>query len=1414
MPILQRSCSLLLLKNGSSYVRKCFNSFSEGIEEILGNSKASNKWRKEIQELKRNTQIKKDDVDINEINYLIRKDKKNKKRKEQLRGELVSCINDDRSVERNVNEEVVEEDEIEKGDNINNSCSNSNNDKEKFNLFHMGNRTMKNVNLDKKKLYELYESINSYDKWDVEKINYTNSKTAETKTIVVEKRFNTSLGSDRDIFHIDNYYDMFEEDGNNGSATNTEVLEDDRDLAKIGGKNQYSKMFPPNDPRVTLEVQNDYYFADEDIYFFNHFNDSNYSQFLETIDCNKNVYFNYLNRKKPIKNLSSRQIVEVLLCHSRGLFHEGEVGILGKTEIDVYEHMGCKKNIGVVHSNHDYPNFRNSYTIFNSVKHEKKDFSRKGGVITPGDRVILERLVDAVYVDAEIVGNKNNSSGVNDGNDRSHYGSADLYRRSCSNRLLYANLLNRIEFISLSFSLKESIFIIAFFYLQNSLPLEVLNKLMQNFLCQLQLLSIEQVLILLKIYGTWKNNYDDFVHALLIYFFNIRITSGSGTGAYVGGTADSHYWSARKAEKESTKARGIAQGIAKETATGIAQGIEEGNANIATRGKEREGHTNNPSRDATMIDITNNIIFLKICLQNNIRINKALIIFYSKRHLPFYKKEDFLLIFQCFYFLTDKKSNSIFREMIKHFPFQLSKEIQEKEKKLTSSINLEKLAKLERSTNSSSLTCLTNIRKILQEPRKIAVLKLNFEELQIVLSSLNNMNSSEFYENVKLCLTNDYYNFNDIFKAEKTLNGLEEYDHECEHERRHEYVHKHMHLHEQLAGERLGKSSCTRDNNSLRHKRLLQVNIHVINFLIFHNIITMISEFVAFPFFRRNDLFDLMKNEKQSNDKIDFNDEEVTFDILIKMNTHRVDENICIKELSSSERYNEIDNSTNGNEAHIDTAYIGSGLVRLSAIDVKDLFICNRDDLNKFLYHYEKIILKKVSLTFLTNCIYFINEYITSFKKILLLDICTKVSEDILFVLSFLYLKFLVIMNSLNGCNKKIMLFHYSKIVPLNYEVIRRKEKLSSYVFLYYNLIKGSKEHNRQLPQNEWKTSDKNLLCNNSYLLSNSIFNTLFLIFQNFFDTIKLNFSTTIFTCNINIMLLTLSLYTYNMIRGRGNYSGGTNSSSATNYLGATNCIGATNYYDSCLNLSPDTLSNNSSDIVARGSIAISKEISATLLGLMDSIISFFSVYKSRYYEGRLSDSEVIHLVRALSYFISALHFYENIDKNGLSKKSSSCIVAGHPNIDSCVGHTSDEGEKNKKKIIEFYHYSLSFFISDLRKICFSDLTEINILEMFEAVSRIYILISLNNISSEEVVLILNQLMWYIVKNEMYISKDNYHFIVNSCINMKHNRAFFIPCQIFDWKAYAQLMQECLEHYIIKKEKEIIKKNSNSSVHE
>ncbi|SBS82284.1 conserved Plasmodium protein, unknown function [Plasmodium ovale] len=1165
--------------------RSLFSCVAEGVEEILSDDRGRIKWKKEIEKL-RKEKSEKDDVNVKYLNYVIMKEKR-RKRKEAQTTAAAAEVEGEKEIDSSCNvrsnagfdDDFNAESDAEY--NGGRSC-------ETINLFSI-NSCMKNVNLKKKEMYALDECMSYYDKWNVVKINYKNSKTDETKEVVLRGSKTHGRNDSKNIYHIDNYYDIFEKD---------EEIEDARK------ENSYNKLFEEDDPRLMWDVQNDLFFSNEDIYFFNNFNDSNYSQFLETIDWKKNVYFNYLDRRKPIKFLSKGQIVEVLNRLWKDIINQENVHKKRDYAVDIILDMHKKAGKGNIH--------------FNSFSGQTSTF--------PNDISILQEVVAMNYEEEK--------------NNRTVQG---------ERREFYTNLINRAEFISLSFSIEESILVLSFFYLNNFLPFVLLNKFIQNFLTRLHLLNTEHILVLLKIYGTWKDNYEDFVHVLLVYFFNRRDCRG---------------------------------------------GNESDNSGASPR----------------------DMFFLKICLHNSIRINNSLAFFYAQPNLSIYQREHFLLLFRSFFHLTDRKNSQLFCKAIHHFPLCLK--------------------------TFHSLKSIPLLRDWMHNQGKYPHSKFTPNELEIVISSLCNMDASEFYQSVKGYLTCGYRTTKEEEKNEKRKELL--------------------------------KYPETQSETHSRSNLLLNANIIFVAFRTFGAIVANVRELMVFPLFSRIDLFHLTKDSKMSESRIEVFRNNILFDCLVKEQVQEGGGNISEEKCTHS---------------GVTTP------VRLTGDDVRSLFVCEKESLNHFLYHYEKIAIRKIPLSFIVNCIHFINEYVVPFRNILHLS--EKVIDDILFLLSFLYIKFYVLMNSLSGKNKKVLLLYFPKIIPpIHYmgesETVEKKEKLEGSKYWDCDLTSSSEKVSTEWKgSSRWRRSfflpyynltfaeekmnyhhEKRKSCKggdyspkNNYLLSNTIFNTLFLIFHNFLDNINIYFDASAIVENVGRIVETVLLYIH--------------------YFEGEKC----NYKDNILKHYPFcNLDNSCTYANSRGGdTRIPEESKSLLHKLMEKLSSFFSLYVSLQYQSRLTDEEVIHFAKILSLFAVCLHLREPLRGNNCDKIIEKVNEEDHWQTTDTREAENTGKEKRGSKISGLYGDAVHAVITDLRKMDFSELTELKKLTMFEAVTRMFVLYTVNNISCDEMALLLNGLMQYVLQNRMHISGENYYLVRNACQNLKTHSTFFRGYPTFDWTSYERL---------------------------
>ncbi|SCM21521.1 conserved Plasmodium protein, unknown function [Plasmodium chabaudi chabaudi] len=1176
---------LLVTKGTKNEIKKFVNSFSGSVEEVLSDNGNNKKWKKEIENLRKsenNKEKKMCDVDIKELNYMIQKEKRKK---------IQSKIQQEKNKEDNFDD--TNELQNNEGTNLCNKES-----EENINLFQI-NTFMKNINLNKNKMLELEECMNYYDKWNTEQINYIDVKTAEKKTVVINKNNNDSNGyifnnSDKNVDNMDNinnYYDLFFE--------NSEHSE------KLKNKNSYNSLFNENDPRLTWNVQDDIFFSNLDIEFFNKYSDHNYSQFLETLDHKKNVYLDYLDKRKPIKFLNKYQIIEVLNEHSKDLFLS-DSDQNKKYDILINQNTASQNNVKM-----DIPSHMNNFVMFSN-------------------ECILHNVLKINYTENNNFENcisqngESNTNGlINEVSSIQDDSSSGTFFEKCDqrNNEFYFNLIKRIEFIAMSFSVQEIIFIISFFYIKKISQFDILNKFIQNFLINLYLLKVEDVLILLKIYGTWKNTYDDFIHVLLVYFFNLKMSMSNPPQKTT---------SNLKYPNSSTINRKEIQ--------------NKGNFYIDSK------------NDDNFFSYSDGI-FLEICLNNNIKINNSLQIFYSKNNFKFYDKKYLLLLFQSFYKLTDHKNCELFFNSIQNFPFFFE--------------------------NFKLLNKISDLRNILYEIKnEHPNVNLSFSELEKVLGSIIYMNSSEFFENFKNCLASQCYNPNREFLLENISNDI----HECK---------------------------IKKNNDEKFNKLILNANVCVINFSIFYNVlIKNLKELLAVSFFNTPHLYDAIKNVRFSENKILALQNDIYFPCLVKTEFRIKSEN---EKISNGHNLNILNDTTK----------------------LEDIFTCEKEDINNFLYHYKKINVQNVSISFITNSIYFINEYFSNFKNIF--EAIPKIKTDILYMLSFLYSKYLAVLNSLNDNKKKKLLFSFlEKIIPpfanFDHNEARDKVKDVNNFIPFYEISKC-----RELDQAKENITQKGAplqLCKNN-MISQNIINTMFLIFTSYFNYMKENYISNNFS-NILKIISTISVYIHNFKERNNKYEN--------------------IFIDEFLFFKRDkNMFNNVNNIP--------KVTEDLLQNLLDTIISFFLIYKSKYYCMRLYDAQLIQMASSLSYFYFSLCLYEN-------------------------RNIKDQSMEKQNRAHIFYNDIFSLFIQDLYKLNFENISELNKLKIFEATNIIFILNELNSISKDknEIIFLLNKTIKYVVNNYIYISTENYKPIINSCQNLKQHQNILLKCDMFDWVHYQELM--------------------------
>ncbi|SCM21534.1 conserved Plasmodium protein, unknown function [Plasmodium berghei] len=1208
---------LLVTKGTKNEIKKFVSSFSGNVEEVLSDNGNNKKWKKEIENLRKNENNKEKkmcDVDIKELNYIIQKEKRKK-------------IQDRIKRENNKEENFDDTNELQ-GSEETGLCNKEN--EENINLFQI-NTFMKNINLNKSKMLELEECINYYDKWSTEQINYINMKTAEKRTVVINKNNNDSNGYifsnlDKNMDNINNYYDLF--------------FENDEHSEKLKNKNYYNSLFNENDPRLTWDVQDDIFFSNLDIEFFNKYSDHNYSQFLETLDHKKNVYLDYIDKRKPVKFLNKYQIIEVLNDHAKNLFLSDSSQ---NKKYDIFINQGNITNNPFINENTTSQN--NSK---NNIKMGRP--SHMSNSIIFSKECILHNILKINYTENNNFENYISQNGEINTNDlinkvsstqNDTTSSAFFEKCNKGNNELYFNLIKRIEFIAMSFSVQEIIFIISFFYIKKIPQFDILNKFIQNFLISLYLLKVDDVLILLKIYGTWKNAYDDFIHVLLIYFFNLKMM----------------------ASNQKKKTSHLKQSIS---------------STLNKKEIQNKGNSYIDSKNGEIFSSYSDRIFLEICLNNNIKINNSLQIFYSKNNLKCYDKKYFLLLFQSFYKLTDYKNQELFFNSIQNFPFFFE--------------------------NFKLLNKASYLRNILYEIKNgDPNVKLSLRELEKVLGSIIHMNSSEFVENFKNCLASYYHDTDREFLLENISNDIQKY-------------------------------KIKKNNDEKFSELILNANVCIMNFSIFYNLlIKNLKELMVFSFFNTTHLFDTIKNASFSENQISVLKNDIYFPCLVKTKFRIKSENEEISNKLKFENYSQ----------EIETTFIENNLDIFNDITkLKYIFTCEKEDINNFLYHYKKISVQNVPISFIVNSIYFINEYLSNFKNIF--ETIKNFKTDILYILSFLYSKYLVILNGLNDNNKKKkLLFSFlEKIIPPfgNFnqnEIIDIIKELNNFIpfceFYKY----------RELDQIKEEMIEKNnpiinlQFCKNNVIISQNIINTMFLIFINYFNYIKENYISNNFP-NVLKIILTTSVYIHIFKGGNSEYE--------------NHFIHEFIFLKKKKNISRNV--NN-----------IPKLAEKLLYNLLDTIISFFLIYKSKYYCMRLYDSQLIQMISSLSYFYFCLSICEN--KN-----------------------IKDQNGSKQNKAHIFYNDIFSLFIDDLCKLNFEEISELNKLKIFEATSIIFILNTLNTISTNknEIIFLLNKTIKYIVENYIYISTENYKLITNSCQNLKRNQNILLTYDMFDFLHYQKLM--------------------------
>ncbi|VWU53357.1 conserved protein, unknown function, partial [Hepatocystis sp. ex Piliocolobus tephrosceles] len=144
--------------------------------------------------------------------------------------------------------------------------------------------------------------------------------------------------------------------------------------------------------------------------------------------------------------------------------------------------------------------------------------------------------------------------------------------------------------------------------------------------------------------------------------------------------------------------------------------------------------------------------------------------------------------------------------------------------------------------------------------------KLTFTELENIILSLSNINSEVFLDGLKFCLTYDYCKGGKVLKRkevfEKTVIYQTTGGNELDYEKKNYNLKK--------------------KNGNKNNDHILQANIYVINFLFFKNILTKLTHYICFEFFKKIDLLKLVKNVIIPKSKLEFYEDDILFDCLVK----------------------------------------------------------------------------------------------------------------------------------------------------------------------------------------------------------------------------------------------------------------------------------------------------------------------------------------------------------------------------------------------------------------------------------------------------------------------------------------------------------------------------------------------------
>ncbi|SOV76543.1 conserved Plasmodium protein, unknown function [Plasmodium sp. gorilla clade G3] len=1441
------------------------------VNDVDTNVKKCKRWNEEYHKIKKkkDTCKNEDDIDIDKLNYMIRKERereRNRKKKEMIKGK------DDEEEEEEINLKKEECFKYDCYDDVMKASIYMNKKEDIWNMFNLNNKGyVKNVNKKINDTYLIDECINYCNKWHMQKISYKN--VANNSVHVIDKLETTAFENNSindkmnninknnsfydyyhvktidkyqknrntpiiDIYHINNYYDLFE---------NEHVLE------MLKKNNNYNKLFDEEDPRLKWDMQNDTYYSNDDIKYFNMYNDHNYWNYIYTLDLNKNVYINDLGRNKPIQFLNKYQILHVLYGYIDKVLGTNDINMC---HIDNNNNDNIKYNNNNNNDNIKYNNYNKwdllNLNNFDFVKKNQKDAihlqsqgynlkeleggeeKKKNSINYFEEDILLKHIINFKYdKDKEIKKFEN-------------------YNKKNYNEYFIYHILNRVEFISVSFNIKESIFILCFFYFYNFLPFELLNKFIQNILLQIHDLNILQTLILLKIYGTFKNNYEDVIHLLLMYFYNIQGTHLSKCNL-----------------KENRK-----------------KSKSDYNFMIYNNNYDSTCTKNIPLKHNNY-NVTYDLIFLNICLQNNIFINNSLMLFFTKYHINFYKnKIDFALIpFQCFCFLTNRENENLFFKILQSFscllnnytdiqtPQQLRLILKSPKQNITPSrFNIEQLNKLISALNSLGVEMWNmHLFKYITRCNNMGLPKMHDDNIcdikicdikicDIKICNNNICNNNICNNNIcnnnicnnnicnnnicnnnicnnnicnnnicnnnicnnnicnnNICNNNICNNNicdNNIYDI-KTYGDIKkcttfEPSHPCYHK---EEIFKSEDKRNTLYQEEMKKKKPF-------NKHIINANIKVLKFLFFFSIVKNINRYFLFPFYNKYDLYELLKYEKVPEYKLNSKDGDITFSCLVHMDCEAVNAYEDVKLFYKKDIYDYMSHTTYNIEN--DKMYYGiyyrgdekDCVINLTKEDIKNIFIHNDNKLNTFLYNYKKITIQNIPLKFIIDIIYFINKYgqsiSLSFKYDTTIEEHYDINEYILRTLSFYYMKVYVILNSYNNNSKekKYILSYLYKIITNSYYLnddilndistspsklytdnIHMKCSKKYFNSLFYFILNEKKNmlsktkniyssYNNENVINSY-IQDTNIVNNIYYKLTHSIFKTLLSIYYNFFDYIKECFDILIFLNNIKNIFFSLSVYFYNI---------------AKHLMLKHPYDMSLQYYLSIIyNINHNNINNQMND-----NTYIPLETYKLIVSLLQNIISFFYLHKNNIIQHIVvSDDHIIDFLNTISYFNISLYYYKYLsyvlETNDIIPNKKT--VNKH-DINNSLTIIPSYAEETICTYYQQYHDNIfSYFFKHLVEIktnCIDNLNERNKLKLLKTLTKLFVFYKYKNVfHMEDITILLNRIMQYVTTQHIYISKHNYFFIISSYQNLKQNYDIIKHDKIFNHTTYEHLAHIC-----------------------